>query len=72
VRFAHTPLPKSRRATLTPSTSFILELHRIARRDHALMNVFPNEKNGMRVKPLPVSRETTERGGGLPTLIPFG
>jgi hypothetical protein len=27
LRLAHTPLPKSRRATLTPSTSFILELH---------------------------------------------
>jgi hypothetical protein len=42
--------------------------HRIANRDQALINVFPNEENGMGVKPLPVSRETTERGGGLPTL----
>jgi len=32
---------------------------------------FPNEKNGMRVKPLLVSREAAQRSGGLPTLIPF-
>jgi hypothetical protein len=42
--------------------------HRIANRDQALTNVLPNEKNGMGVKPLPVSREATERGRGLPTL----
>ena len=42
--------------------------HRIANRDQALINVFPNEKNGMGVKPLAVSREATEPGSGLPTL----
>jgi hypothetical protein len=44
----------------------------VHKRDHALIDVFPKEKNGVRVKPLPVSRETAERSGGLPTLIPFG
>ena len=29
---------------------------------------FPNEKNGMRVKPLLVSQEAAQRSGGLPTL----
>jgi len=33
--------------------------------------MFPNEKNGMRVKPLLVSKEAAQRCGGLPTLIPF-
>jgi len=33
--------------------------------------MFPNEKKGMRVKPLLVSREAAQRSGGLPTLIPF-
>jgi hypothetical protein len=33
--------------------------------------MFPNEKNGMRVKPLLVSKEAAQRSGGLPTLIPF-
>jgi hypothetical protein len=33
--------------------------------------MFPNEKNGMDVKPLLVFREAAQRGGGLPTLIPF-
>jgi hypothetical protein len=33
--------------------------------------MFPNEKNGMRVKPLVVSKEAAQRSGGLPTLIPF-
>jgi hypothetical protein len=33
--------------------------------------MFPNDKNGMRVKPLLVSREAAQRSGGLPTLIPF-
>jgi hypothetical protein len=32
---------------------------------------FPNEKSGMRVEPLLVSREPAQRSGGLPTLIPF-
>ena len=32
---------------------------------------FPNEKNGMRVKPLLVSKEAAQRSGGLSTLIPF-
>jgi hypothetical protein len=32
---------------------------------------FPNDKNGMRVKPLLVSKEAAQRSGGLPTLIPF-
>jgi hypothetical protein len=34
--------------------------HGIAKHDHGLINVFPNEKNGMGVQPLPVSREATE------------
>jgi hypothetical protein len=33
--------------------------------------MFPNEKKGMRVKPLFVSKEAAQRSGGLPTLIPF-
>jgi hypothetical protein len=33
--------------------------------------MFPNEENGMRVKPLLVSKEAAQRSGGLPTLIPF-
>jgi hypothetical protein len=33
--------------------------------------IFPNDKNGMRVKPLLVSQEAAQRIGGLPTLIPF-
>jgi hypothetical protein len=33
--------------------------------------MFPNEKNGMDVKPLLVFREAAQRSGGLPTLIPF-
>jgi len=33
--------------------------------------MFPNEKNGMRVKPLLVSKEAAQRSGGLPTLIPL-
>jgi hypothetical protein len=33
--------------------------------------MFPNEKKGMRVKPLLVSKEAAQRSGGLPTLIPF-
>jgi hypothetical protein len=33
--------------------------------------VFPNEENGMRVKPLLVCKEAAQRIGGLPTLIPF-
>jgi hypothetical protein len=33
--------------------------------------MFPNEKNGMRVKPLLFSRDAAQRNGGLPTLIPF-
>jgi hypothetical protein len=33
--------------------------------------IFPNEKNGVRVKPLRVFREAAQRSGGLPTLIPF-
>ena len=33
--------------------------------------MFPNEKNGMRVKPLLVSKEAAQRSGGLSTLIPF-
>jgi hypothetical protein len=45
--------------------------HWIAERDHGLMSVLANEKNGMRIKPLPVSRESTERSGGLPTLFPL-
>jgi len=32
---------------------------------------FPNEKNGMRVKPLLASQEAAQRSGGLPTLIPL-
>jgi hypothetical protein len=32
---------------------------------------FPNQKNGMRVKPLLVFKEAAQRSGGLPTLIPF-
>jgi hypothetical protein len=32
---------------------------------------FPNQKNGMRVKPVLVSKEAAQRSGGLPTLIPF-
>jgi len=31
--------------------------------------MFPNEENGMRVKPLLVSKEDAQRSGGLPTLI---
>jgi hypothetical protein len=34
--------------------------------------MFPKEKNGMRVKPLLVSKKAAQRSGGLPTLIPFG
>ena len=33
--------------------------------------MFPNEKKGMRVKPLLVSKGAAQRSGGLPTLIPF-
>jgi hypothetical protein len=33
--------------------------------------LFPQEKNGMRVKPVLVSKEAAQRSGGLPTLIPF-
>jgi hypothetical protein len=33
--------------------------------------MFPNDKNGMRVKPLLVSKEAAQRSGCLPTLIPF-
>jgi hypothetical protein len=33
--------------------------------------MFPEEKNGMRVKPVLVSGEAAHRSGGLPTLIPF-
>jgi hypothetical protein len=33
--------------------------------------LFPEEKNGMRVKPVLVSRAAAQRSGGLPTLIPF-
>ena len=33
--------------------------------------IFPKEKNGMRVKPLLVSKEAAQRSGGLPTLIPL-
>jgi hypothetical protein len=33
--------------------------------------IFPNEKKGMRVKPLLVSKEVAQRSGGLPTLIPL-
>jgi hypothetical protein len=32
---------------------------------------FPDDKNGMCVKPLLVSKEAGQRSGGLPTLIPF-
>jgi hypothetical protein len=32
---------------------------------------FPNDKNGMGVNPLLVSKEAAQRSGGLPTLIPF-
>jgi hypothetical protein len=52
-------------------TGRLPRFHRIGKRDNALMNAFPNEKKGMRVKPLPVSRKTTERSGDLPALIPF-
>jgi hypothetical protein len=33
--------------------------------------MFPNEKNGVRVKPLLVSKEAAQRSGGLPALVPF-
>jgi hypothetical protein len=33
--------------------------------------MFPKEKNGMRVKPILISRDAAQRSGGLPTLIPF-
>jgi hypothetical protein len=33
--------------------------------------MFPNEENGMRVKPFLVRKEAAQRSGGLPTLIPF-
>jgi hypothetical protein len=36
-----------------------------------IATMFPNDKNGMRVKPLPVSKEAAQRSGGLPTLTPF-
>jgi hypothetical protein len=32
---------------------------------------FPNDKNGVRVNPLLVSKEPAQRSGGLPTLSPF-
>ena len=46
-------------------TVLILEPRRLDR------DAVPDEKNGMCVKPFLVSREATQRSGGLPTLIPF-
>jgi hypothetical protein len=38
---------------------------------HLIAMMFPNDKNGMRVNPLLVSKEAAQRSGGLPALIPF-